>query len=61
MFIYEIFDFIINLLMREKIDSNDLIIEGKKLIVEVLKLWVNLSFIFFFIREIINVYYIFNF
>ena len=59
--IYEILNFTINPLMREKIDSNDLITEGKKSTVEALKLWVNPSFISFPTREIINAYYTFNF
>lgn len=45
----------------EKIDSDDLFMEVKNLIVKLLKLWVNLNLIFFFSREIIDVYYRFDF
>ena len=58
--IQKILNFTIDPLTMEKIDSDDLFKEVKKLIVEPLKLWLNPNFIFSPTREIIDAYYKFD-
>jgi len=59
--IHGILDFTINPLTMEKMDSDDLFTEVKKLIVEPLKLWLNPNLIFSPTREIIDACYKFDF
>ena len=59
--IYQIADFTINPLTMEKMDSDDLFREVKKLIVEPLKLWLNPNLIFSPTTEIIDACYKFDF